>query len=158
MKPTCAIRLDSHSLGIDSAECTGIQIAAVVREINSMVTDCVWFGSDVEEQIDGPEITGLIGAKVPVLIGNAEVAVTFFKTVAQFVWGVFLGVPGGNIPAQWQEIYTEDEMFRDIGGAVVEIRAFDTAYLLIFAVEIRHIEALHKKYGGEIILPKNISV
>lgn len=143
------IQLKGHQINGSMFSCEGSQIALIIEAFGEIVQQCSWFVSDIDDQIDGPRLFPE-NVKIPALIGGRDEIVRFLRRVSQFVWAVFLAVPVDSLPVQWGEIGAEDVLFRDIGGAIVEIRAFDSSFIQIYARDAAVLEPIIARFGGEI--------
>lgn len=149
-RPRYAMVLKGNQIDGDASNCTGEQIAVVMDAIGRTATACVWFGSDVEST-SGQSFAIPIERNIPAFIGDTDSATTFVREVDQFIWAVFLFVPTTRLPSHWPEMRAEGvgaEWFRDIGDAVVEVRAFDSSALMIFAICEKYLIELRERFGG----------
>jgi hypothetical protein len=137
--------------------CEGEQIALIIEAFGELVRQCVWFVSDIDEQIDGPRLFPE-GVKIPVLVGDRAETVAYLRQVTQFVWAVFLAVPVDRLPVQWGEVWAESEPFQDIGDAIVEICAFDSSFIQVYARDAAILEPIVARFGGEILTSNELSV
>ncbi len=144
-KPSAQLILRMRHWNKDTAECTGAQIAAVMRETEHLTGDLVWFVADAEQN-SGMPLPLPIEGRTPMEVGVTAVATAFVETVDQFTAGVFLAVPQQRLPVSWHEVRTEDEPYRDIGDAIIEIRAFDTSYLLLYAHDEKYLRAVAQSF------------
>ncbi|MGI8687328.1 MAG: hypothetical protein ACR2M3_02015 [Thermomicrobiales bacterium] len=143
------VQLKGHEINGSKFSCEGEQIALVIETLGDTVQQCVWFVSDIDDQIDGPRLFPE-GVKIPVLVGDHHETVDFLRQVSQFFWAVFLAVPIGCLPMQWGEIWAESEPFQDIGDAIVEICAFDSSSIQVYARDTAILEPIIARFGGEI--------
>lgn len=58
------------------------------------------------------------------------------------------------MPGRWEhEMWSEGKFFRDIGSAVVDIRAFDSSSLYVCATEEVYIRPFIERFGGMVQTP-----
>jgi hypothetical protein len=114
---------------------------------------CIWYGADIEISGKLPFKLGLDGW-IPKKIGDISNLIKLSQNVDQFLSGVFFALPK-DIGKLWnREFSTEDEPFRDIEDAILEIRAFDTTYFEIYSSNLEIIESLARYFSLEIISDK----
>jgi len=153
-KTKYVVQLKGYEINGSTFSCEDEQIALVIEALGDTVQQCVWFVSDIDEQIDGPRLSPE-GVKIPVLVGDHHETVGFLRQVSQFFWAVFLAVPIGCLPVQWIGIGAEDELFRDIGDAIVELCAFDSSFIQVFARDAAILEPIIACFGGKIRTPND---
>jgi hypothetical protein len=129
MGPARTIHLYARDFG-DAFACTGNQVAAVIACIGTAVPGLKWFGADVQgvgEQLL-PECR-----PEPALLGDVDEVVEKLRRVEQFESGVFVGVCGMPHRPNFREggLWTDDDDDADLGDALVEVRAFDTTYVVV---------------------------
>ena len=119
-------RLDADAFDVQCC-CTGDQVATVVARIDEVLPGLQWYMADVEF-IGAPPIPR---SPTPVLVGDAGDLARFAAPIAQFVSGVFVGVPAHITEPQFREggLWTEDEETAELGDAMVEVRTFDFSYI-----------------------------
>jgi hypothetical protein len=141
VRPTCIVRLDARSFGDVPTVCQGMQIAAVVAAIAAAKRDLTWYAADVE--VIGPPFVANRDS-TPVRVGDAATVIEIAASLAQFESGVLAGVPVACANPEFRAggLWTEDDESADLGDAVVEIRAFDTTYILICTNDDRVAEAM----------------
>jgi hypothetical protein len=145
-KPSFVARLDGSEINGSRFSCEGEQIAAIVACIASAPHECIWFAVDIE-QVDGPRRIP-DGMTIPTRIGDTPEMLAWLRSVPQFARGSFLAVPADRVPAAWPAIRSEDIPFHDIGEAVVEIIAFDSSEMHVYAVIADYLEPLAERFGA----------
>lgn len=128
--------------GNNAPPCLGEQLINILKEIQPFTKNLIWYACDIDSTRLSPikNFQSFIPRKVG--SGNINDMVNLCKNVEQFLSGVFLGlsIDRGN---QLNNKYTsEDDEFRDLGEALLEIRAFDTTYYEIYTNNFIIIEAL----------------
>ena len=114
-----------------NVSCLGEQLVVILQTLIPHLNNAVWYASDISATTKPPFIIDY-NEYIPKKIGNTLDVIELAKNVNQFLSGVFLAFPndkGEQITGI--EYGTEDEYFRDIDNAIVEIRAFDTDYYLL---------------------------
>ena len=134
-------------------DCLGEQLVSILNFIYPDVKHGIWYASHVEAVTIPPFILNYTSLS-PQRVGPFEEMLTLSKNVDQFLSGVFLLYPT-DVGFQLNfKCHTEDEIFRDIGDALLEIRAFDTSY---FIISTNDFDLLHKiaraNYG---IIERNV--
>lgn len=144
MKPSYILRLRAAEFG-STAACLGEQIAAVVMLVGRLRANLVWYLADVEGV--GPALAERTSQ--PTLFGDSFRLATAAAAVSQFQRGVFVGVPKGIASPQFRNggLWTEDDDDADLGDAVVEIRAFDTTYVLVATIAAEVAEAVTQAFS-----------
>src|SRR5688572_12682505 len=123
------------------AACTGAQLLLILNIIRPYVQGCIWYGADIEINRNLCPMPGVEGA-IPKKIGRNDDLIKLVANVDQFLSGVFFALPK-DIGQVWNhEFYTEDEVFRDIKEAILEIRAFDTSYFEVYSSNLELITAV----------------
>ena len=85
-------------------------------------------------------------------VGNTRDLIAICQHVDQFLSGVFFAFTKDVGDQLNEEFETEDESFRDIGDAVLEIRAFDTTYFRIYTNDYDLVHKIAEKFHSEIQL------
>lgn len=147
------VELKGVEINGSTFSCEGDQLACLIEAVAPAIGECVWFASDLSDQIDGsiliPE-----GERMPQLIGDTVTTTTWLKQVSQFVWAVFLAVPVETLPVAWiDDVWAETAPFRDIGSARLEIRCFDGSHIYAFAPEPGLIQLLVEHFRVEVQTP-----
>jgi len=129
--------------------CLGSQFLEILETINIKKELFVWYGSDVEVNGDHPFKFGLQGS-IPKKVGTTENMITLAENTDQFLSGVFFALPMDQEKILDREFFTEDDPFRDIGDAVLEIRAFDTSYFEVYSNDFEIIKKLANHFCSKI--------
>jgi hypothetical protein len=145
------IQLDGLQLTGEAFSCTGHQLALVVASLRSVASDCVWFVADLEAQ--GYSLPpAWINAHTPIMFGATDELAAFAEGVPQFLAGVFLAAPSARLPPVWsRSFWTDDEPFEELDGTILEIRAFDTSWIEVYADEEARLHGLAQRFGGAIV-------
>jgi len=147
-KATYRLKLIGSQINRDPFSCTGEQLGLVIQTLAHLATDWVWFVADIEAE--GSSV-GHYQAGEPVLFGDSQKLINYVNSIHQFIWGIFLAVPKDSLPKTWVRFYeTEDFPFREMDGAALEIRTFDTSYIEIYAQDSSLLDGLVQKFGGKI--------
>lgn len=131
--------------------CLGEQLAMVLEKIKIMVDKGVWYACDVDTTCDNLKIEHLMNY-FPRRIGSIDDLIYLAHSVDQFLKGVFLLMPieyGLQLDVEYG---TEDEQFRDIGNAILEIRAFDTTWFMVYSNDRKIIDWLEKCFKAEFLM------
>lgn len=133
MLPTWTGRFGAREFGDSPTACQGRQVALVIRAVAKAVPGLVWYASDV--LAPGAPFWTRFQRSTPARAGLSDEAAREAEVVPQFESGVFVGVPDRVTDPQFRNggVWTEDEDDADLGDGVVEIRAFDTDYILVTA-------------------------
>lgn len=128
---TC--QLGAREFGDSPTACQGRQVALTIRTVAKALPDLVWYASDV--LAPGAPFWTRFQGSTPTQVGLSDEAAREAEEVPQFESGVFVGVPDRVIDPQFRigGVWTEDGDDADLGDGVVEIRAFDTDYILVAA-------------------------
>jgi hypothetical protein len=110
----------------------------------------VWFVADVCVVYSISPLDSY-GIHIPKFVGSTQDLLAITNTVNQFEWGIFLALPSEKLPVQWtREFWADDSPFQDLDGCLIEIRAFDAAYLEIYAADPHILEGLSTKFSTKI--------
>lgn len=133
-----------------NGNCLGKQLVSILEVLNPLFKP-TWYVADVE--INGPMHFkfGLEGW-IPKRLGNTLEVIKLAQGVDQFLSGVFFALPMDVGPTWNREFATEDDLFRDLEEAILEIRAFDTSYFEIYTSDLQIIETLQKYFPNESVL------
>ena len=112
--------------------CLGQQFANIIEILMKDIPAVVWYASDVDSIGDNSFISHYT-SPYPQKIGSTEELLEFVKKVDQFLSGVFLAFPVDKGDVLSESFYTEDEPYRSIGEAILEIRPFDTSYFEVYS-------------------------
>lgn len=131
MTPSWIGRFAAHDFVGSATACEGRQIALVLRAVAEVAPDLVWFGSDVRGP--GSSFWSRFRGPYPGRVGLADEAAREAEAVSQFESGVLVGVPASVARPRYRDggVWTEDADDADLGDGVVEIRAFDTSYVMV---------------------------
>ena len=153
MIPKYGIRLTGSQLNKSVISCTGEQLLILIRELSENIDSCLWYLADVSLLSPIKEWKGFESTQ-PKLLGGTDKLNTYVNKVDQFLSGVFLAIVSKDKIIRWSNDYeTENDQFRDIESAILEIRAFDTSYFEIYSTEKRFIEKLCICFDGKIDTP-----
>jgi hypothetical protein len=135
----------------EGLNCLGQQIKEILElvELYPTIKDAIWYASDLDSS-PIPECIRNFGSFVPKKVGNTRNLITICQNVDQFLSGVFFALNkdfGDHLDA---EFGTEDESFRDISDAVLEIRAFDTTFFEIYTNDYALARKITEKFHSEI--------
>jgi hypothetical protein len=148
-KPTKLLRLRPEDFKSE-AVCTGQQLARIVDATEKVLGHLRWHYADVEPLETSDDFSD---GTSPTLVGSARELQLRAARTSQFVSGVFLGTRIDNDLRAGAEWCTEDDPFRELQGAQVEIRAFDTTYFDITVREEELLLDLRRELGGTIVTP-----
>ena len=137
------------SITHERVTCLGEQFVIILQFLQPILKNGIWYASDVETLTNKIKVEHLKTA-IPKKIGTTEDLIAFSKGVDQFLSGVFLLMPKDYGEQLDIKYYTEDDPFRDLGDAILEIRTFDTSFFLVYSNDLQVIEALSKAFNGEI--------
>jgi len=131
MVPTWTGRFGAREFGGSPTACQGRQVALVVRAVAEAVPGLVWYASDV--LAPGAPFWTRFRGSTPARLGLSDEVALEAEVVSQFESCVLVGVPDGVTQPRFRDggVWTEDEDGADIGDGVVEIRAFDTNYIIV---------------------------
>lgn len=131
MTPTWIGRFGSHEFAEPPTACQGPQVAMLVRAVAEVAPGLTWYASDV--LAPGVPFWSQFRGATPGLVGLAADVAREAEVVPQFESGVLVGVPDRVTQPRFRDggVWTEDEEGADLGNGVVEIRAFDTKYILV---------------------------
>lgn len=131
--------------------CSGKQLLLILKVIQGMYKNFVWYAADVE--INGIRPFKLcLESNIPRRIGFTKDLIQITQNVDQFLSGVFFALSESETSKEIlnYEFFTEDEPFRQSYEANLEIRAFDTSYFEIYTNDINIIGELSKNFVGQI--------
>jgi len=131
--------------------CEGEQLRDILYKLDVLLEDLqlTWYAANVFPNIT-PKKFPKWGEFSLCKIGTTQELRRWCVLVSQFDAGVFLAYPKGSFPVEGIEIGTEDEKFRDMNNAYLEIRAFDVTCYEIFTNDYDLLTLLKCYYGGEL--------
>ncbi len=143
-KPRFLIRISSKETA-----CTGAELLLILNIIHPFIESYVWYAADVEIIGEKPFKLGL-EEKTPRRIGTINNLHKLAQKTDQFLSGVFFALQY-DVGEIWnREFSTEDESFRDLEEANLEIRAFDTTYFEIYSNDSKIMSELSKYFHAEV--------
>mgnify|MGYP000925797852 CR=1 FL=1 len=124
--------------------CEGHHVSSLIRVVEEASPGLVWYASDV--LVRGSAFWREFEGPTPRRLGSAAEAIRAAETAEQFESGVLSGVPRnvGRPVFRAGGVWTEDEEASDLGDSVVEIRAFDTTFLLV----VTTLPEVRARFGG----------
>lgn len=146
MKQLYLLQVGPAQFPDDPAVCLGSQLQVLLSVISLGIPNFLWFAADVEvNQSPTSEVTGK--GPTPTYVGHTGEITRFAGSVDQFLSGVFLAVEEGAVrELQALQFFTDDPQFREIEPAEIEIRAFDTSFLEVYANRTEYLTNLAAKY------------
>ena len=142
--PRYSIRLGKSSFNANIA-CLGENLTQILKIIKKLYPKSIWYLADVDTNFEGNYTLGF-GGWVCKYAGISEDIIKLVYGVDQFFSGVFLAFTKFQGEILVKEFSTEDPEFRDIGVALLEIRAFDTSYFEIYSNDFHLIQELSKSF------------
>ncbi len=137
-------------ISLDPVCCLGEQLLQIITVVKPFVESCIWYGVDVELNGYGAFRWGLQG-RIPKRIGDINRVIDIANNSDQFLCGVFFAVPY-DLGEVWnREFSTEDEPFRDMEEAILEIRAFDTTYFEVYSNQLSLMKLLAHQFASEVL-------
>jgi hypothetical protein len=133
----------------EECSCLGEQLKEILEfiELYPTMKEVIWYASDLDSS-PIPECIRKFGDFIPKKVGNTRDLITICQHVPQFLSGVFLAF-SKDVGEQLDEGFeTEADLFRDMGDAVLEIRAFDTSYFEIYSDDISIISGIANEFYG----------
>jgi hypothetical protein len=148
MKMNLVLRLPGKTIDGGRFSCRGSQLASVVTVLSTSLADRIWYVTDVDALSDTfhplPESL--------TRIGESQELIECLRQVDQFLRGVFLAVKAEVTEPKFRpDMDTEDPIDADLGSAVVEIRAFDTAYIEVITSDKWIADFVAETFGVQII-------
>lgn len=149
-KPKFTIQLEPKNFPPGQVVCLGSQLIAIVNCIKHTLAPHTWYGADIIAV--GKEIKKHNLSRVFLKeIGTDLSMIELCSGTDQFLSGVFLAIRNefSNQKLDNIEADTEDEEFRplNIGGVLIEIRAFDTSFFEIFSEDELLIKKISDTFG-----------
>jgi hypothetical protein len=140
------IELTGQEINDEIVCTTGYQLAMILESIKSQISSCIWYGADIS--VSNSSTSSLLTLNEnPSVIGNTGELIKFSLQTDQFLSGVFLAVPENIDHPTWlRHPGTEDEPTKDLGDAILEIRAFDTSFFELYSSNSKIIESLTKYF------------
>jgi hypothetical protein len=131
----------------ERVSCTGRQLSIILNALGALGDNYAWFAADVSANEKLPPALSLQDTAL-FRVGDIREFKEACGQVEQYLTGVFLAVPSAGENTLWRCAFnTEDPPFRDLGKAVLEIRAFDTTYFEVYAVERSLLEPLASRFN-----------
>jgi len=147
MRTERVVRLSGEKIDGSCCSCLGTQLARVLEFLDETLGSVVWHVADVDAHQVLPDALKTRSDFRLRRVGDTAELRELAGTVEQFLSGVFLAVPAQtSSPRLPNAIGTEDEPFGEIGDAIVEIRAFDTTALEVYARATVRIESLARAF------------
>ena len=131
--------------------CRGQQLKEILEliEFYPTIKNAIWYASDLDSS-PIPDCIINFTKFIPEKIGNTRNLITICQNVNQFLSGVFLAFSRDVGDRLNEGFETEDKAFRDIGDAVLEIRAFDTTFFEIYTNDYDLVHKIAEKFLCEI--------
>lgn len=129
--------------------CLGSQLVTILSAVQKWYDKCLWYGSDIELIPLNPDFKAFVELQIH-RVGTTQDLMRLASAVEQFLSGVFVAFPD-DLNAKDIELATEDERFREISNAVVEIRAFDTSYFEVYSKDRQLIFYLADLFSSKVI-------
>lgn len=150
-RPKYSVTISGDKFNKRGVSCTGLQLSLIVNELLGCLKDITWYASDVTTISRLKNWSNFLGS-TPAAIGDSSTFDRMLLKTEQFMSGVFLAVARKNILGGFLIKYeTEDEAYRDIEFAELEIRAFDTSYYEIYTSKRCIVESLAKRFKCQIM-------
>lgn len=113
----------------NKASCTSEQLQEIIYAISSVVTgtwycadiELIWYKDKMPEAID----------KSPKKIGSTAEVINYIEADNQFLSGVFLLFDDSKKLINSMVIYTEDDYYQKYDDEILQIRLFDTSYIIL---------------------------
>ena len=135
----------------EGCNCLGEQLEKILEliELYPSTKNAVWYASDVDSS-PIPDCIRNFADFIPKKIGDTSNLILICKNVDQFLSGVFFAF-SKDIGDQLNKGFeTEDTSFRDIGDAILEIRAFDTTFFEIYTSDYELARKISERFHCEI--------
>jgi hypothetical protein len=151
--PKYRILLMSKCFPEDGIIGLGAQLISIFDSIKNYLSPHIWYASDIHAVGVNLEKRNFSNIQIS-LIGSDFQFIQYCSGIEQFTWGVFLCVDkrfsSQNVVGV--QLETEDEPFRSINasGVLMEIRAFDTTYFVIYSDDFGLISKISNIYDVEI--------
>ena len=130
--------------------CLGEELAEIVSCIEPYCKEGIWYAAHLDTTSgDNLKIERYTDFH-PLKLGTSTELIALAKTIGQFLSGVFLLSPRDQGSELQNDLDTEGEYFRDLGDAIVEIRAFDTTVYQVYSNCDQILHALAEKFGRQI--------
>ena len=150
MRPLALVRISGACFD-EEVCCTEEQLIRILRAIEEVTAPLYWHVADLSTLEPVIRDAGLDGGH-PILVGSIVDMKRLVRGSAQLLSGVFLATTVCAPDAEFAgEFRTEDEPFRDIGRALLEIRAFDTSYFEIYGTNVDVVEELGQRFRVPLI-------
>lgn len=127
--------------------CLGEQLVQILQYIKPFIQDGTWYASDIDTLGDNMKIEHFID-EFPRKVGTIENLINLAKCVNQFQSGIFILIPTDHSEIMNIKYRTEDIRFRDLGDALLEIRALDTSFFVIYSNDLNFINTVSKEFNG----------
>ena len=137
------------------AACLTEQLVCILQTIEPFIKDVVWYIADLDADRTPPDILKYKEC-TPKRVGQTGDLILLSQKVHQFLSGVFLALPNDQGDLLNCEYGTEERAFRDMGDAVLEIRAFDTSYYEFYSNNFDLIHKISRNFYG--IIEYNVSI
>ena len=147
----CIQMNNSMYLACIKGTCLGSQLVPILLAVQEWCGKCVWYGSDIELSSPNPHFKDFIGLQLH-RIGTTKDVICLVSEAEQFLSGVFVAF-ADDILGQDIELATEDERFREIPNALLEIRAFDTSYFEVYSHDEKIISYLASLFSTRVMIP-----
>lgn len=134
--------------------CLGSQLITIIQSLKKILSQHIWYAANVDAFSEVP-INLNLNSFFLEKIGDDYSFIQICQKIDQFLWGVFLAIDinYSNPNINDIEVSTEDEEFRSIelGGVLIEIRAFDTSFFELYTEDERIINQLAKIFDVDIV-------
>lgn len=149
-RATHRIQLDGRHIDGSRSSCLGRHVTSILNVLEPLLEDITWYCADV--RTNRPDASAWPAATAEVVsIGSTSDFLERVSRVDQFESGVFLALLRvGSSPNIRHDPATEDPPFSELGDAVVEMRAFDTSYIELYARGIALLEPLASRFDVDV--------
>lgn len=131
-QPSSFVRLQAKHF--DSGfVCEGAQLKEIIQGLELDKLCLSWFVADIDAEQESPQGVSRRDYRL-CQIGSTDQVIAITDEIDQFLSGVFVAFTDPAVGANYSEkIATEDPPFREILGALIEIRCFDTSYFEVYS-------------------------
>ncbi len=139
--------------------CLGIQLKEILEfiELYPSMRETTWYAADLDASPIAECIRDFSDI-FPKKVGSTRDLIVICQNIDQFLSGVFFALNKDMQVHSDSTVETEDQLFRDIGNAILEIRAFDTTCFEIYMNDYGLAKKIEKKFHCKILTEESTSI
>ncbi|RJF94866.1 hypothetical protein D3874_03370 [Oleomonas cavernae] len=145
--PVYLLQLGGDQIDGSGFSCTGTQIAAVLDVLLTLPEAAAWTWYAAAIDVFGPPLEPWHTPRFHVVEAIADL-VERIRSVNQLLGGVVIAMPDGSALPEMGDVTADGVSEKLVGGSVLELHAFDTTWIEVYADRADLLERLAQQYAG----------